>query len=52
MDTTFCIEALHEALLLGIPDVLNSDQGSQFTSDAFTTEVKKNGHTKISMTGI
>jgi putative transposase len=51
MDTTFCIEALHEALLLGIPDVLNSDQGSQFTSDAFTTEVKKNGHTKISMNG-
>src|SRR5262245_23674950 len=33
----FCIEALEEALrLYGRPDIFNSDQGSQFTSDPFT----------------
>ena len=29
----FCLEALNEALTQGIPDILNTDQGSQFTSD-------------------
>jgi len=33
----FCIEALEEALrLYGRPEIFNSDQGSQFTSDPFT----------------
>ena len=33
----FCIDALEEALrLYGRPQIFNSDQGSQFTSDAFT----------------
>ncbi len=33
MDTSFCIEALEEALKhYGPPDIFNSDQGSQFTS--------------------
>ena len=36
MDTSFCIEALDEALSLhGKPDIFNTDQGSQFTSEAF-----------------
>ena len=35
--TDFCIEALKEALTsFGGPDIFNSDQGSQFTSMAFT----------------
>ena len=33
----FCIDAVEEALrLYGRPEIFNSDQGSQFTSDAFT----------------
>lgn len=36
MDKEFCLEALLEALRLGNPDIFNSDQGSQFTSDDFT----------------
>jgi putative transposase len=36
LDVDFCLEALRKALLLGIPDIFNSDQGSQFTSDDFT----------------
>jgi putative transposase len=36
MDKGFCLEALLEALRLGNPDIFNSDQGSQFTSDDFT----------------
>ncbi|MEG3174589.1 IS3 family transposase, partial [Sphingomonas sp. ZB1N12] len=37
MDVAFCIEALEEALArYGKPTIFNSDQGSQFTSAAFT----------------
>ena len=36
MDVSFCIEALEEALNKGCPDIFNTDQGSQFTSDDFT----------------
>jgi len=37
MEAGFCIEALQEAIgKYGKPDIFNSDQGSQFTSDAFT----------------
>ena len=39
MDTSFCIEALKEALQHGKPQVFNSDQGSQFTSNDFTSEL-------------
>ena len=36
MDTDFCVEALNEALNWhGAPEVFNTDQGSQFTSEAF-----------------
>ena len=38
METDFCIEALEEALTrFGKPEIFNTDQGSQFTSDAFTS---------------
>ncbi|MDQ1231210.1 transposase InsO family protein [Sphingomonas sp. SORGH_AS 879] len=37
LDAEFCIETLEEALArYGKPDIFNSDQGSQFTSTAFT----------------
>lgn len=36
MEADFCVEALEESLRREIPDIFNSDQGSQFTGDAFT----------------
>ena len=51
MDVSFCVEALQEALgKYGQPDIFNSDQGSQFTSDAFTEPLKALG-VQISMDG-
>ena len=51
MDTGFCIEAVEEALERhGAPEIFNTDQGSQFTSEAFTGLLKDNG-IKISMDG-
>lgn len=46
----FCVEALEEALEYGTPEIFNTDQGSQFTSDEFITVLKKNG-IQISMDG-
>lgn len=51
MDTSFCLEALDEALRLhGKPEIFNTDQGSQFTSEAFTGRLKEEG-IQISMDG-
>lgn len=51
MDAEFCVSALKEALAkYGKPDVFNTDQGSQFTSSAFT-ETLKEAEVKISMDG-
>jgi putative transposase len=51
MDTDFCISALEEALAkYGVPDIFNTDQGSQFTSFAFTNALRENG-IRISMDG-
>jgi|TARA_B100000809_G_scaffold250367_1_gene282752 putative transposase len=51
MDTTFCIDALSEAIALyGTPDIFNTDQGSQFTSDEFTAVLISND-IQISMDG-
>ena len=36
METSFCIEALELALSVGQPEIFNTDQGSQFTSNDFT----------------
>jgi putative transposase len=47
----FCVEALEEALSnYGRPEIFNTDQGSQFTSDEFTDTLKRHGIT-ISMDG-
>jgi putative transposase len=50
MDTSFCIDALREALEQEKPEIFNSDQGSQFTSNEFTSELLNRGIT-ISMDG-
>ena len=51
MDTDFCIEALEEALATyGSPEIFNTDQGSQFTSEVFTGALK-DADIKISMDG-
>ena len=39
METSFCIEALEDALGQGQPEIFNTDQGSQFTSHAFTSRL-------------
>ena len=51
MDTRFCLEAVDEALSkYGRPEIFNTDQGSQFTSEAFTSKLKEN-NIRISMDG-
>ena len=51
MDVSFCVAALEEALARhGKPDIFNTDQGSQFTSAAFTSTLESAG-IKISMDG-
>ena len=51
MDASFCVDCLEDALRHhGKPEVFNSDQGSQFTSMAFTDVLKREGVT-ISMDG-
>jgi putative transposase len=51
MTTDFCVAALTEALALyGTPDIFNTDQGAQFTSEVFTGILKEAG-VAISMDG-
>jgi putative transposase len=50
MDAAFCVEALRGALELGNPEVFNTDQGSQFTSEEFTGVLLGAG-VEISMDG-
>ena len=51
METGFCVEALQEALdRYGSPEIFNSDQGVQFTSEAFTGVLTASG-IRISMDG-
>ncbi len=51
MEAGFCVEALQEAILTyGAPEIFNTDQGAQFTSEAFTSVLKEHGVT-ISMDG-
>jgi len=51
MTADFCVEALEEAIAkYGAPEIMNSDQGSQFTSADFTDVLKKH-HVDISMDG-
>ena len=50
LNTSFCIEALEEALSKRKPEIFNSDQGSQFTSNDFVS-VLQDRCIKISMDG-
>jgi putative transposase len=51
LEADFCIEALNEAITrFGVPEIMNTDQGSQFTSADFTDALKRHG-IAISMDG-
>ena len=51
MDSDFCVEALEDAIRIhGRPEIFNTDQGSQFTSNIFTGKLEEYG-IKISMDG-
>ena len=50
MDSDFCVEALEEALSKGTPGIFNTDQGSQFTGEAFTGVLLRH-NIQISMDG-
>ena len=50
MDTSFCVAALEEALGKGRPEIFNTDQGSQFTSEAFTQTLQEQ-RVQVSMDG-
>ena len=51
LTTDFCLDAVREAIARhGVPEIFNTDQGSQFTSGEFTGLLKEHG-IKISMDG-
>lgn len=50
LDGQFCLDALQQALLLGTPEIFNTDQGAQFTALAFTGCLEAAG-VRISMDG-
>ncbi len=50
LDTGFCVAALEEALDKGRPEIFNTDQGAQFTSEAFTQTLQERG-IRVSMDG-
>jgi putative transposase len=49
-DAHFCVDALQEALRKGRPDIFNTDQGAQFTSEVFIGLLEQHG-IRISMDG-
>ena len=51
LDSAFCVDALEEAISkFGCPEIFNTDQGSQFTAEAFTNTLRVN-NIAISMDG-
>ena len=50
LEADFCVEALKDALKQGKPEIFNTDQGSQFTGEAFTKILEEND-IRISMDG-
>ena len=50
MDAGFCVAALEEALNQGRPEIFNTDQGAQFTSEAFTQTLQERS-IRVSMDG-
>jgi putative transposase len=50
METSFCVETLNDAFKFGKPEIFNTDQGSQFTSNDFTNRLLSE-NVRISMDG-
>jgi putative transposase len=51
LESSFCVDALEEAIAkYGCPEIFNTDQGSQFTGEAFTNALRSKG-IAISMDG-
>lgn len=50
LETSFCVEALNAGLGKGKPDIINTDQGCQFTSDEWVSSLREKD-IQISMTG-
>jgi putative transposase len=51
LEADFCVDALNEAIArFGLPEIMNTDQGSQFTSFAWTDRLRRSG-VRISMDG-
>ena len=50
LDTEFCMEALERGLIKKTPEIFNTDQGVQFTSNPFTGRLEEDG-IRISMDG-
>lgn len=50
MDSDFCLRSLDKAFAYGKPEIFNTDQGSQFTTEAFTGKLKERD-INISMDG-
>ena len=50
LDVSFCLETLSRSLKLGTPEIFNTDQGVQFTSQSFTGELEAHG-VQVSMDG-
>lgn len=50
LDSEFCLKALNDALIISKPDISNTDQGSQFTSQEFIGKLEASG-IRISMDG-
>ena len=50
MDSDFCVEALKDAMRKGKPEIFNTDQGVQFTGEAFIGVLQQHG-VKVSMDG-
>ncbi len=52
MDAQWCLDTLEEAIALhGKPEIINTDQGSQYTSELFTDFVVKEQKIRLSMDG-
>ena len=50
LDVSFCLETLSRSLKRGTPEIFNTDQGVQFTSQSFTGELEAHG-VRVSMDG-
>ena len=50
LEKEFCLDALNRALLIGKPEIFNTDQGPQFTSEEFTALLEGEG-IQVSMDG-